>query len=66
MQAETSLFLTFVAQNNKSYTSEQEFSLRQARFNEARSVVSAQNLKADSSGDPMALRLAVNFTADLS
>lgn len=40
--------------------------MRQDNFHKAQSVIDAQNRKADESGDPMALRLKMNFTGDMT
>jgi len=60
------MFLEYASRYNKDIRNPATFTLKQQNYHASESKIQSQNRKADESGDPNALRLAHNFTSDMS
>ena len=58
-------FADFASKYNKDIRDAATYAKKLARFHTNQGIVNDVNRKADESGDPLALRLDINWTADL-
>lgn len=59
-------FINFQGKFNKHYKSVDESSKRQDIYHKAQAAIDAQNRKTAESGNPMGLKLKMNFTGDMT